>query len=394
MLIRTRLSLICVATALVPFAGRGEALQPAGRTDDGDRVVLITLDGARTQEVFAGLDLAIFKSTLKEGQSLEDHPTYRRFWATTAQERRRRLMPFFWDTLMRSHGSIAGNRGLGSVASLTNRHRISYPGYAEILAGEAQDDLIKSNDPIRNPHATVLEVLRTQLALPRESVATFASWGVFNFIAEKTEGATTIDAGPDEPQPSDPVLKDLGLLQRETLPSWADVRSDIFTFRFAMRHFEVARPRVVYVAFDETDDWAHDGRYDRMLDAYTRTDRYLAELWTWLEAQADYRGRTHVLITTDHGRGRTVADWRDHGGKIVGADEVWLAFVSPTMERRGEWHQHAPITTSQIAATLASWLRVDYRAVRAGAGAPDRVRPGGSRAQQFLGQRAGIGNPS
>ena len=35
----------------------------------------------------------------------------------------------------------------------------------------------------------------------------------------------------------------------------------------------------------ETDDWAHDGRYDRVLEAYARSDRYLAQLWTWLESQ-------------------------------------------------------------------------------------------------------------
>jgi hypothetical protein len=361
---------ICAFSIIASFDGRGaerQNLQPGG---DGDRLVLITLDGARTEEMFGGLDLAILKSTLKEGQSLERHATYRRFWADTPQERRRKLMPFFWGTLMTAHGSIAGHRALGSVASLTNRHRFSYPGYSEILVGRAHDDLIKSNDPIRNPNATVLEVLCERLALPRDRVATFASWGVFNYIVERAEGATTVDAGPDEPLPQDPQVKDLALLQRETLPPWDNVRSDIFTFRLAMRHFASARPRVVYLAFDETDDWAHDGRYDRLLDAYARTDRYLEQLWTWLQAQPDYRGRTHLLITTDHGRGHTAADWRDHGAKIAGADQVWMAFASPQMKQRGEWRGHAPITTSQIAATVARWMGVDYRAVQPDAGAP------------------------
>ena len=47
--------------------------------------------------------------------------------------------------------------------------------------------------------------------------------------------------------------------------------------------------------------------------------------------QPDYRGRTHLLLTTDHGRGRTATDWRDHGAKIAGADAVWIAFVSPRL---------------------------------------------------------------
>ena len=98
---------------------------------------------------------------------MEDLPIYRRFWAESPQARREKLMPFFWKTLMAEHGSIAGNPALGSSVRLTNRHRFSYPGYSEILLGEAHDDEIKSNDPIRNPHTTVLEAMRERLRWPR-----------------------------------------------------------------------------------------------------------------------------------------------------------------------------------------------------------------------------------
>jgi hypothetical protein len=40
------------------------------------------------------------------------------------------------------------------------------------------------------------------------------------------------------------------------------VRHDAFTLRFALDCLRRVRPRVLYVAFDEMDDWAHDGRYD------------------------------------------------------------------------------------------------------------------------------------
>ena len=97
-----------------------------------------------------------------------------------------------------------------------------------------------------------------------------------------------------------------------------------------MDHLARHAPRVLYLALGETDDWAHDGRYDRVLETYTRTDQYLKQLWEWLQAQPEYRDRTSILITTDHGRGRTPADWRDHGEKVTGAGETWMAFVSPS----------------------------------------------------------------
>ncbi len=111
----------------------------------------------------------------------------------------------------------------------------------------------------------------------------------------------------------------LSRLQLETPTPWDSVRHDVYTFRFAMDHLAAARPRALYLALGETDDWAHDGRYDRVLETYARTDAYLRELWTWLQADPEYRDRTHLLITTDHGRGRTTKDWRNHGAKVEGA---------------------------------------------------------------------------
>jgi hypothetical protein len=46
-------------------------------------VILITLDGARHQEIFTGLDAEIVQSTLKDGQTLEQSPLYKRYWAPT-----------------------------------------------------------------------------------------------------------------------------------------------------------------------------------------------------------------------------------------------------------------------------------------------------------------------
>jgi len=268
--------LLFAALATFAFAQRGQ-----NPSTSGDNIILVTLDGARTEEVFGGLDLEIFRSTLKADAKAEDHPVYRRYWAGSREERRRKLMPFFW-TLVTDQGSIAGDRQLDSIVKLGNRHWFSYPGYAEILLGEPHDDRIKSNDPIRNPYPTLLETIRARLNLPREKVAVFASWSVFNEIVEHTEGTIFANAGVEPLDSADPRVKEIDRLQREVPTPWEGTRFDAFTFRLAMAHLAAAKPRVLYLAFDETDDWAHDGRYDRVLDAYARTDEFLKELWTWV----------------------------------------------------------------------------------------------------------------
>ena len=54
-----------------------------------ERVVLITLDGVRCQEMFQGLDHSIWQAQ-NEGKAIEETELYRNFWAGTPEERRRR----------------------------------------------------------------------------------------------------------------------------------------------------------------------------------------------------------------------------------------------------------------------------------------------------------------
>jgi hypothetical protein len=361
--------MIALGLLLLVALGPVDAAQSGGAGEE--RVVLVTLDGARWQEIFGGLDADVLQSTLRKEQGLAESASYRRLWAASREERRRKLMPFFW-SLVTEQGSIAGDGDGGTPVRLRNRHKFSYPGYAEILLGEANDEVINSNDARQSPFTTVMETLRTRLNLSAGQVATFASWPVFNQIAERVPGATFVNAGIEPLDNPAADVQVLNRLQTEVATPWTGTRFDAFTFHLAMAHLAAERPRVLYIAFDETDDWAHDGRYDLLLEAYVRIDGYLQRLWTWLQSQPDYRGRTHLLITTDHGRGRTPADWRRHGADVAGAEEVWMAFVSPRMSQRGVWRDGPPLSTSQVAATLASWMGVDWNADHPAAGTPVR----------------------
>src|SRR5262245_56341461 len=239
---------------------------PPGKTEN---VILITLDGARTQGVFGGLDLEVLKSKTKKG-SVEETPLYKKYYAESPEKRREKLMPFFWSALMKEYGSIAGNRSLGSAVMTTNKMWFSYPGYSEILTGQAHDDVINSNDRKRNPNTSVLEFLKRKLKLNKNQVALFGSWDVFNWIGEHEEGAVTINAGHEPYDSADPEIKILGKLQSEQLSPWDSVRFDYFTVRFALSHLKAYHPRVVHIALGETDDWAHAGDYAHVLGSYAR----------------------------------------------------------------------------------------------------------------------------
>jgi type I phosphodiesterase/nucleotide pyrophosphatase len=355
-------AVLLLATLLEPAATSALAAGAAN-------VVLITLDGVRIEEMFGGLDEAVARALVKEGR-VEDTPLWQRYWAPTREERRRKLMPFLWGTLLAEYGSVAGDQASGSIVRVTNRHRFSYPGYAEIATGAAHDAEIDSNDNRRNPFPTVLEIVRRERHLEPRQVATFASWETFRWIVEHEEGATTVNAGLQayaHPERDVQVLSDW---QFQTRTPWDGTRHDAYTLRFARAHLATFRPRLLWMAFDETDDWAHDGRYDRVLDTLARFDAALADLWGWLQADEQYRGTTTVIVTTDHGRGRGPGDWRDHGKDVEGAQDIWLVLAGRGVERRGVWRDATTIHQNQIAATIAALLDVDYAKFVPGAGPP------------------------
>ena len=335
-----------------------------------ERVVLVTLDGSRWQDVFTGLDESLLRASSPKDADITKLPAYQKFWAATPEERREKLMPFLWRTLVAREGAIAGNRARGSAVSVTNRHWFSYPGYSEILTGQAHDDVIRSNDAIRNAFPTVLQFVKRKLHQRPGGVATFASWGVFSSIVENAAGDTMVNAGLQPYNSSDVSLKAMSLLQDETRLPWDNTRHDAYTFHFAMDYLKREQPVLLYIAFDETDDWAHDGKYELVLQALHREDAYLQTLWTALQADPLYRDRTTLIVTADHGRGREGDGWKAHRSSLPGSDEVWLAIASPDVSTRGEWHDHAPLFQNQIAATIAGVLGLDYREQNAAAGPP------------------------
>ena len=92
---------------------------------------------------------------------------------------------------------------------------------------------------------------------------------MFNAIAEDTEGATTINAGYETLPIAGADVAMLNELQTLAKAPWNDARPG--RVHLPARRgpiLEQARPRVLYLSFNDTDSWAHEGRYDRLLDAY------------------------------------------------------------------------------------------------------------------------------
>ncbi|HLU93432.1 MAG TPA: alkaline phosphatase family protein [Membranihabitans sp.] len=324
---------------------------------DEPKVVLITLDGLRWQELFSGADrsLIVHPDYVSDTAALWD-----KFWREDANKRRDVLLPFFWNVIAKQ-GQIYGNREEENMVNLTNQMWFSYPGYNEILTGKADDDRIDSNDKSNNPNVTVLEFIHQKPAF-RGKVAAFASWDVFPYIINEERSGIPVNSGYEQiPNPDTEVEKLINRLQNETPKLWSSVRLDAFTHHLALTHLKTQKPRLLYISYGETDDFAHRGDYDEYLISAQRTDGFIREIWETVQEDPYYRDQTTIIITTDHGRGIEGDGWRHHGKSgTPHSDEVWMAFLGSGVSPKGEIKEMGQRYSNQVAATVSELLGFEY----------------------------------
>jgi type I phosphodiesterase/nucleotide pyrophosphatase len=325
-------------------------------------VVIVTIDGMRWQEVFGGADRAYFKKT-SDGKP---PAAELRFWRDEERARREALLPFFWKTIA-TDGAVFGDPARRSRVRLTNGLWFSYPGYSEMLTGIA-DPRIDSNDKRPNPNVTVLEWLNGRPGFAGR-VHAVGDWDVLPFILNVERSRLPVGNMQPAPSPRTERERAINDLAADLPPYWNGVIFDAPVMHAAVEALTSRTPRVLYVMLGETDEWAHGGRYDLYLDAAFRSDRFLARLWDRLQALPQYRGRTTLIVTTDHGRGATPSDWTDHGRDVPAAETTWMAMLGPGSQPAGV-REDVTITTSQLAATVASLLGEDFRAGSPAAAVP------------------------
>jgi Metalloenzyme superfamily len=340
-------------------------------------VVLIVSDGLRWQEIFTGADPLLLNE--KNGGIWDKEADLRRtFWRDDVNERRKALFPFIWTTVA-AHGQIFGNQLKGSIARVTNTFWFSYPGYNEMLSGHA-DPRVNSNEFGPNPNITVFEWLN---ALPdfKGRVAAFATWPAFKDIFNVERSHLPLQAGAQAPYKGAVGPREALMNELYGITTSLDDGNvyDSFLQIPLMDSFAKAQPRVLFVGYGETDDWGHMGRYDLLLHAAHSFDRYVEQLWNALQRMPAYRDQTTFILTADHGRGSGPVEWKDHGVKQPGSENIWIAVMGPDTAPLGERTQTHEVHQAQIAATVAALLGKDYRRTVSQAAPPIEEVLAGSR---------------
>jgi len=330
---------------------------PAAEPRQTENVILLMTDGLRWQEVFAGAEESLM--TAEPGGVKDVDALKRDFWRPTPEERREALMPNLWK-LVRERGQLFGNRDKGSKAQVTNGMHFSYPGYNEVLCG-FPDPRIDSNDKIPNQNVTVFEWLNRRDPYYGK-VAAFGVWDCFAYIFNRDRCGFLINCAFEPLTGIDsPRVATINQLKAETTAYLGAEPFDSFAIQSAVEYLKAKQPRVFFLSLNETDAWGHGGRYDLYLQAAHGADACLGQMWDTLQSIPQYRDKTSIVFTVDHGRGDAPTDWKSHGQKTAKSEYIWVACIGPDTPPLGERTADAPeVTQSQVAATVAALLGEDY----------------------------------
>ncbi len=321
-----------LASALAAFAAASAPVHAQQAASEPPRnIVLVTIDGYRWQELFRGADPAL----------VEDARYRTRF--VDVPDRAEALTPFLLS--FGEHGALIGNRDQGSCARVSNEYWFSYPGYAELLAGRP-NPRIRYNAAIPNDDVTILERLIQQPEYAGQ-VRVFAEWEVTRAILNVERSGIPVYAPPEREPLHDPLVRE------------------------AAREVFAALPRVTWIAFGDTDNRAHEGKYEEYLSAAVDADVFIRELWEAIEADPRTAGRTTMIVTSDHGRGGAENErWRGHGTgrwrgfrvpglRHEGSDAIFIAARGPGVAATTAYDADNCASLSQVAATLLHALGED-----------------------------------
>nr|WP_262918892.1 alkaline phosphatase [Tunicatimonas sp. TK19036] len=108
-------------------------------------------------------------------------------------------------------------------------------------------------------------------------------------------------------------------------------REDSITLQVALETLQSHHPALSMIHFRGPDRKGHANDWEGYLNSIEETDRYVKELWDFIQNNKFYKGRTALLITNDHGRhlDGVGEGFVGHGDHCEGCKHISLLALGP-----------------------------------------------------------------
>lgn len=276
--------------ATVPAAETDTPTSPPApaRSDPVSRVVFVTLDGVRWQDVF--------------GIGTPADPSQ----AGTA-------LPGLLRLVQRNGVALGAREDCGKVV-VDGPSFVSLPGYLQIFTGKRS--ACTGNECPRTTERTFMEEARAAFESDTD-VASIASWEHIERAVSHEPDAFFISSGTryrsHAVRAADEILDGL-LLDAQAhggapggTPTY---RPDEWTAGIALAYLTAYKPRLLHVGLGDADEYAHQGDVAGYVSSLHQTDTFFERLEDVIDGWRKDGDKTTVVVTADHGR---ATNFRDHG---------------------------------------------------------------------------------
>lgn len=218
------------------------------------------------------------------------------------------------------------------------------PGHTSMTTGY--------NQPINNAgfgiptYPSIFQYYRSQFSKPAEDAWIIASKDKLEVLSDCTDSAW---AGKFRPR------TDCGVNGNHT-----GYRSDSITFEHLTNTISTYHPHLVLVNFQEPDASGHSGKWANYLNAIQKTDKYIGDLWNFLQSDSLYAGNTTLFVTSDHGRNlnSVAGGFANHGCDCKGCRRIFLFAIGPDI--KANYIETTSYSLADIAHTAAKIMKITF----------------------------------
>ena len=186
------------------------------------------------------------------------------------------------------------------------------PAHAQCVTGAWQYE--PNNGRIRPSTPTMFEYYRRQFGAPPEDVCVLPGKGNCWHLNYSTF--------PGFGRNYEAPFYDLGYGDDEIASKLAEL-------------FLTTRPKLVYAILPHVDSVGHSGDYKKYTESISHADELIWKIWQQIQFNPDYKDKTTLIITTDHGRHTEgVRDgFKSHGDSCEGCRHTYCVMIGPDVKK-------------------------------------------------------------
>ncbi len=137
-------------------------------------------------------------------------------------------------------------------------------------------------------------------------------------------------------------------------------RADSITLEIALQALSANQPKLMLIAFKDPDYFGHQSDSVGYINAIRKTDQYVGMIWNYIQNSSNYKDKTTLIVTNDHGRHLEgiPGGYTSHGDNCEGCRHIEFFALSP------DFKSNIALNTSynqlDISATIKEMLHFPF----------------------------------